>query len=75
MKDGLMHVQPPIAVLEQMLTVRLHLDDCNSSNGPLQVIPGSHKSGRLDMERVSEWRKRGPATICSVARGGGRSAR
>src|SRR5258705_4232744 len=34
-KDGVVHVQPPPEVLEWMLTVRLHLDDCNSANGPL----------------------------------------
>ena len=27
-KEGVQHVQPPPAVLEQMLTIRLHLDDC-----------------------------------------------
>src|SRR4051794_7757164 len=26
-KDGVAHVQPPIAILEDMITLRLHLDD------------------------------------------------
>jgi len=69
-KDGVVHVQPPPDVLNQMLTVRLHLDDCGSANGPLQVIPGSHKSGRLKPREISEWRERVPATICVVPRGG-----
>ncbi|HVV74000.1 MAG TPA: phytanoyl-CoA dioxygenase family protein [Verrucomicrobiae bacterium] len=38
MKDGVPHVQPPVSLLEQMITVRLHLDDCDESNGALQVI-------------------------------------
>src|SRR5579859_5606345 len=42
-KDGVPHVQPPVSLLEQMLTLRLHLDDCDESNGALQVIPGSHR--------------------------------
>jgi hypothetical protein len=46
-KEGIVHVQPPISVLERMVTVRLHLDDCGLENGPLQVIPMSHKSGRV----------------------------
>jgi hypothetical protein len=27
--------------------VRLHLDDCNETNGPLRVAPGSHRRGIL----------------------------
>lgn len=39
MKEGVPHAQPPGELLEQMLTVRLHLDDCDESNGALRVIP------------------------------------
>ena len=46
-KDGMVHVQPPVSMLESMLTVRLHLDDCGEDNGPLRVLPGSHRLGRL----------------------------
>src|SRR5579859_4962571 len=42
-KAGVVHVQPTVRVLEDMVTVRLHLDDCSEDNGPLQVLPGSHK--------------------------------
>jgi ectoine hydroxylase-related dioxygenase (phytanoyl-CoA dioxygenase family) len=69
-KDGVAHVQPPIEVLERMLTLRLHLDDCGPANGPLQVISASHKSGRLTARQISEWREQQPAEICSVTRGG-----
>ena len=53
-KDGAPHVQPPIAVLETMLTARLHLDEATTSNGALWVVPGSHRSGKLDAEEVRE---------------------
>lgn len=33
-KYGVPHVQPPASVLERMVTVRIHLDDCNADNGP-----------------------------------------
>ena len=46
-KAGVLHVQPPAAVSEQMLSVRIHLDDCPASNGALRVIPGSHRLGKL----------------------------
>jgi ectoine hydroxylase-related dioxygenase (phytanoyl-CoA dioxygenase family) len=69
-KDGVVHVQPNVEVLERMLTVRLQLDDCNSANGPLQVLPGSHKSGKLNAAKISEWRKREKPVVCAVPRGG-----
>jgi len=31
-KEGDVFVQPPISVLERMLAVRLHLDDCHAAN-------------------------------------------
>lgn len=46
-KEGIPHVQPPIAILEQMLTVRIQLDRTDESNGALKVISGSHVHGKL----------------------------
>jgi len=69
-KDGVAHVQPPAGILERMLTVRLHLDDCGEVNGPLQVMPGSHRSGRMNAVQISEWRGRETAAICNVPCGG-----
>ena len=46
-KDGVPHVQPPPALLERMAAVRVHLDDCTEANGPVRVLPGSHRAGRL----------------------------
>jgi len=69
-KDGVTHVQPPVEVLEQMLALRLHLDDCGPANGPLQVIAASHQAGRLSARQISERREQQPAQICCVPRGG-----
>lgn len=55
-KAGVPHVQPPVGILENMLTVRLHLDDCGESNGPLRVVPGSHHCGRLNPEAIAACR-------------------
>jgi ectoine hydroxylase-related dioxygenase (phytanoyl-CoA dioxygenase family) len=60
LKEGVWHVQPPPEILERMISVRLHLDDCGSENGPLRVIPGSHTEGRLDREAIARWRQRAP---------------
>jgi hypothetical protein len=44
LKAGVPHVQAPRHVLDQMITARIHLDRVTDENGPLQVIPGSHRS-------------------------------
>lgn len=69
-KAGIPHVQPPMSVLEEMVAVRLHLDDCGLRNGPVRVLPGSHRSGRLSPDDVSQWRSRVAEETCVVARGG-----
>jgi ectoine hydroxylase-related dioxygenase (phytanoyl-CoA dioxygenase family) len=69
-KAGVVHVQPPARVLEGVLAVRLHLDDCDETNGPLRVLPGSHASGRLGAEEIRRRREEGEALTCVVPRGG-----
>ena len=44
-KGGTTYVQPPLPVLEQLLAVRVHLDPCGLDDGPLVVVPGSHRHG------------------------------
>lgn len=46
-KEGQWFVQPPIEVLEQLVAIRIHLDASTPENGPLRIVPGSHRSGRL----------------------------
>ena len=45
-KAGVPHVEAPQEVLEAMLTLRIHLDDVTEKNGPMQVLPGSHRLGK-----------------------------
>lgn len=44
-KAGVPHVEAPTWLLEKMLTLRIHLDAMNAANGPLCVIPASHRDG------------------------------
>ncbi len=69
MKDGVPHVQPPIGLLEQMLAVRLHLDDADEANGALRVLPGTHRLGRLSPAQVQEQRARQADVLCAVTAG------
>jgi Phytanoyl-CoA dioxygenase (PhyH) len=68
-KVGVWQVQPPALVLANMLAVRVHLDDCGLENGPLRVLPGSHRSGWVD-EQLDDWKTRVPEVVCEVRRGG-----
>jgi Phytanoyl-CoA dioxygenase (PhyH) len=68
-KDGIPHVQPPVELLQQMLTIRLHLDDANESNGALRVLPGSHRLGRLSAERIQALRGEHSDFLCAVSAG------
>ncbi len=66
-KAGIPHVQPPINILESIITLRFHLDDTNSSNGCLRIIPGSHKQGLLNSERTQKIKS--TAINCSALAG------
>jgi len=55
-KAGVPHVQPPTCILEDMLALRLHLDPCTADNGPVRVIDGTHRHGRLTPEAIDRLR-------------------
>ncbi len=42
-KAGVPHLEAPAWLLRDMLTARVALDDVSDENGPLLVIPGSHR--------------------------------
>lgn len=69
-KGGLPHVRPPVAVLESIVALRLHLDDASEGNGALRVLPGTHLLGRLadhEVERIATGRA---PLACPVPAGG-----
>ena len=69
-KAGLWHVQPPASVLERMLSVRIHLDDCSEHNGALRLIPGTHRLGRLTAPQIVETVRTSASKTCDVEAGG-----
>jgi hypothetical protein len=68
-KGGVSHVQPPVELLEKMLTLRLHLDDTNAANGALRVLPGSHRHGRLSADEIQKLRAQPAEILCSASAG------
>jgi ectoine hydroxylase-related dioxygenase (phytanoyl-CoA dioxygenase family) len=69
-KKGVSHVQPPASILENMLTLRVHLDDCGTDNGPLRVLRGSHRHGWLTDERIEGLKRTSEEVTCLVPQGG-----
>jgi len=67
-KADVIHVRPTLAVLQQMLAIRIHLDDCGEDNGPLRVIPGSYRDGILSDSEIQN-RSKESAVACGVLRG------
>jgi hypothetical protein len=53
-KGGIVHVEPPVSILEGMLALRLFVDDCGEEDGPLEVAIGSHRYGRVPVRDVSD---------------------
>lgn len=69
-KEGVLYAQAPASVLEQVLALRLHLDDCSEQNGPLRVIPGTHGLGILSEAEIERHATYDDPTDCVAARGG-----
>jgi hypothetical protein len=66
-KSNQFAVQPPIYLLENIYTDRIHLDNTDQNNGALRVIPKSHlkkiyKPGTIDWTKEKE-------TICNAMKG------
>jgi ectoine hydroxylase-related dioxygenase (phytanoyl-CoA dioxygenase family) len=69
-KDGITYAHAPAAALEQVLALRLHLDDSTEENGPLRVIPGTHRLGILSDQEIELIVARTEIETCLVPQGG-----
>jgi ectoine hydroxylase-related dioxygenase (phytanoyl-CoA dioxygenase family) len=67
-KQNQFAVQPPIEILQNNFTIRIHLDDTDQYNGALKVIPASHLKGIYRPETIN-WTQEREST-CSVKKGG-----
>ncbi|QJE97787.1 phytanoyl-CoA dioxygenase family protein [Luteolibacter luteus] len=54
-KAGIHYARPPLQVVEDLLAVRLHLDVCGTTNGPLRICPGSHRHGFIPSPDCTGW--------------------
>jgi ectoine hydroxylase-related dioxygenase (phytanoyl-CoA dioxygenase family) len=56
-------------VLERMVAVRVHLDECGSDDGPLRVIAGSHRKGKLSDDALLQLVTTSAQTELTLPRG------
>ena len=70
LKAGAWHVQPPIDVLERMVTIRVHLDSATTANGCLKIAPGSHRLGLVASDRVLQQIDTNRVVYCETPVGG-----
>ena len=67
-KQNQFAVQPPLDILENIYTIRIHLDDTDENNGALRVIPRSHLKKIYRPETI-DWATE-TDSICNVRKGG-----
>ena len=69
-KAGVTYAHAPAWALERIVALRIHMDASTRENGPLRVIPGSHRGGVLTDEDVFLTARRRSPVDCVVGRGG-----
>jgi ectoine hydroxylase-related dioxygenase (phytanoyl-CoA dioxygenase family) len=69
-KAGVLHAKAPAWALEQVIALRISLDDSTHENGPLRVLPGSHLNGVLSDDQIRQLSERTVPVDCVVAAGG-----
>ncbi|PYT65247.1 MAG: phytanoyl-CoA dioxygenase [Acidobacteria bacterium] len=69
-KDGVKYAHAPAMTLAQVLALRIHLDDSIADNGPLRVLPGTHKMGVLSDDAIHKLAEEFTSVDCLVPRSG-----
>jgi len=69
-KEGIAYAHAPATVLNQVLALRVSLDDSTAENGPLRVLPRTHTLGVLSDDCIHELSGRTSAADCVALRGG-----
>ena len=69
-KGGRLHAIAPAAALQSVIALRVHLDDSFAENGPLRVLPGTHRLGRIPDDRIAVLARETDPAECLVHAGG-----
>lgn len=68
-KAGIWHCEATEVILDQMLFVRVHLDDSDEANGAMEIALGSHTRGIVPAALAEEVAAEFPRELCSARRG------
>jgi ectoine hydroxylase-related dioxygenase (phytanoyl-CoA dioxygenase family) len=68
-KSGVVHVEPPVEILKNILTMRIHLDKTAEHNGALRVLARSHQYGRIPSSEILNLAENGDIVTCSAEPG------
>src|SRR5262249_27208934 len=69
-KEGVTYAHAPARALEQVLALRVHLDDSTAYNGPLRVLPGTQSRGVLTDDQIHALAAASSAVECLMPLGG-----
>jgi ectoine hydroxylase-related dioxygenase (phytanoyl-CoA dioxygenase family) len=69
-KFGITYAHAPACALCRVVALRLHFDDSGTDNGPLRVIPGTHRLGVLPDAAIAQVVDKSSAVECVVAAAG-----
>lgn len=69
-KENVIYAHAPREALEQILALRIHLDDSTALNGPLRVLPSTHTLGVLEDEEVHQLATQLTPVECLIPTGG-----
>ena len=69
-KDGIHYAHAPANTLEQIVAIRVHLDDSTTDNGPLRVLPGTHNRGLLTDDEIHQLSLEIEPDECHIELGG-----
>jgi ectoine hydroxylase-related dioxygenase (phytanoyl-CoA dioxygenase family) len=69
-KAGVLYAHAPAWALECVVALRVSLDDSTATNGPLRVLPNTHRAGVFTDEQIGELARAATPVDCLTASGG-----
>jgi hypothetical protein len=68
-KAGVLYAHAPEWALERVVALRVHLDDSRATNGPLRVLPDTHRAGVLTVAQIDHLARTLSPVECTAASG------
>jgi ectoine hydroxylase-related dioxygenase (phytanoyl-CoA dioxygenase family) len=69
-KAGITYAHAPASALSRVVALRVHIDDSRIDNGPLRLLPGTHRLGVLSDAELGQFAREIPPVDCVVPAGG-----